>query len=69
MKKLKQQEKEEQNNPVDLKLDFSTLIISSRTFFSTSIATLTLFLNHIFLCSTPVSLLAEPFPSFHPPVA
>ena len=34
MKKLKQQEKEEQSNPVALKLELITLIISSRTFFA-----------------------------------
>ena len=34
MKKLKQQEKEEQSIPVALKLELITLIISSRTFFA-----------------------------------
>ena len=34
MKKLKQQEKEEQSNPAALKLELITLIISSRTFFA-----------------------------------
>lgn len=35
MKKLKQQEKEEQNSPAALKLDISTVVISSRSFFAT----------------------------------
>jgi hypothetical protein len=34
MKKLKQQEKEEQNSPVAVKLQISTIIISSRSFFA-----------------------------------
>src|SRR5436190_8180444 len=34
MKKLKQQEKEEQNSPVPVKLELSTVIISSRSFFA-----------------------------------
>jgi hypothetical protein len=35
MKKLRQQEKEEQNSPAALKLDISTVVISSRSFFAT----------------------------------
>ncbi len=35
MKKLRQQEKEEQNSPAAIKLDISTVVISSRCFFAT----------------------------------
>jgi hypothetical protein len=35
MKKLKQQEKEEQNSPATLKLDISTVVISFGSFFAT----------------------------------
>jgi hypothetical protein len=34
MKKLKKQEKEEQSSPVTVKLELSTLVISSRSFFA-----------------------------------
>jgi hypothetical protein len=36
MKKLKQQEKEEQQQPAQLKLEISSIVISSRTFFVTA---------------------------------
>ncbi len=36
MKKLKQQEKEEQELPAQLKLEISSIVISSRTFFVTA---------------------------------
>jgi len=69
MKKLKQQEKEEQNNPVALKLEFTTLIISSRTFFA-NIDFISGFIAKSYLplfnSGKPVS---RTFSIFHPPTA
>ena len=69
MKKLKQQEKEEQNNPVTVKLEFSNLIISSRTFFS-NLDCSTSFIPKSYL---PLFNTGKPVGRtvsiFHPPVA
>jgi len=69
MKKLKQQEKEEQNNPVALKLELSTLVISSRTFFA-NIDCASTFISKSYL---PLSDTGKPVDRalafFHPPGA
>ncbi|MEP7375234.1 MAG: hypothetical protein ABI675_17675 [Chitinophagaceae bacterium] len=69
MKKLKQQEREEQNSPVTLKLDLATVIISSRSFFA-NINFPAVFIAKSYLplfnTGNPV---ARAIPIFHPPAA
>jgi len=67
MKKLKQQEKEEQNAPATLKMDVSTVVISSRSFFAT-FSPLSFYIakpfSPVFHSGKPVDMC---FSFFHPP--
>jgi hypothetical protein len=69
MKKLRQQEKEEQNSPVTVKLELSTIIISSRSFFAnTDFTSVFIAKSYLPLLNTgkPVDRTAS---IFHPPGA
>ena len=69
MKKLKQREKQEQNSPVSVKLELSTVVISSRSFFANGDFT-SVFIAKSYL---PLSNTGKPvgitIPIFHPPTA
>ena len=69
MKKLKQQEKEEQRSPVTVRLELSTIVISSRSFFAnvdfTSVFIPKSYLP-LFNTGKPVGRTAS---VFHPPAA
>jgi hypothetical protein len=38
MKKLKQEQKQEENNPAAVKVDLNTTVLSSRSFFATALS-------------------------------
>jgi len=67
MKKLKQQEKEEQKNPVTLKLEVSTVIISSRSFFTVSLADFPKDIPHTYTIRSDSKEIRMPRSFFHPP--
>jgi hypothetical protein len=69
MKKLKQQEKEEQKSPVTLKLDISAVIISSRSFFSVSLANFSKDIPYTYFISSDGEEIRMPRSFFHPPKA
>jgi hypothetical protein len=69
MKKMKQKEKEEQKDPATLKLEVSTIILSSKSFFANLnniYVTISKPIIPIFNTGTPVH---RTFPVFHPPKA
>lgn len=69
MKKLKQQEKEEQNSPVTLKLEASTIVISSRSFFTVALANFSIDIPQTYLNSSEGKEIRMPRSFFHPPKA
>lgn len=69
MKKLKQQEKQEQNAPADLKLELSTVIISSHTFFTVSLADFSKIVPHTYFSHSDNREIRMPRSFFHPPKA
>jgi hypothetical protein len=69
MKKLKQQEKEEQNSPVALKLDLSTVVISSRSFFTVSLVNVSKDIPCTYFTGAAGKELKMPRSVFHPPQA
>lgn len=69
MKKLKQQEKEEQNGPVAVKLDLSTVVISSRSFFTVSLVNISKDIPCTYFTGSAGKELRMPRSVFHPPQA
>ncbi|MCX6318006.1 MAG: hypothetical protein NTW29_11990 [Bacteroidetes bacterium] len=69
MKKLKQQEQEEQNGPATLKLDAPLLILSSRSFFATTPEVPIRSCNYFFPLTNSGSPVDRAFSFFHPPRA
>ena len=69
MKKLKQQEKQEQNSPVTIKLDLSTVVISSRSFFTVSLANFSKDIPRTFVAVSDGKEIRMPRSVFHPPQA
>lgn len=69
MKKMKQQEKEEQNAPGLLKLEISTVILSSRTFFATLLSLPVQSYTSSFAVFNAGKPVDRTFTVFHPPQA
>lgn len=69
MKKLKQQEKEEQNGQPTLKLDAPALILSSRSFFASLPQIPVIYRNHSFSSFDEGHPIDRTFSFFHPPRA
>jgi hypothetical protein len=69
MKKIKQQEKEEQNSPVTLKLETSTVVISSRSFFTISLGNFSNDIPCTYFIGPGGKEIKMPRSFFHPPQA
>lgn len=69
MKKLRQQEKEEQNAPATLKLEVSQILISSRSFFATVPAAACRFQVLYYPDISPARPVDRAWSIFHPPQA
>lgn len=69
MKKIKQQEKQEQNSPAAVKLELSTVIISSRSFFSVSLADFSKDIPCTYFTAPGGKEIKMPRSFFHPPQA
>jgi hypothetical protein len=67
MKKMKQREEEQQKEPVTLKLEISTIVLSSRTFFASVPATLTEVKKRYSLPDNSGAPVDRSFSFFHPP--
>jgi hypothetical protein len=69
MRKMKQQEKEDQNSPGTPKLEFSNIILSSRSFFTAELSLSTDTYQSIFPIFNTGKPVDMPFAVFHPPQA
>ncbi|HKO82058.1 MAG TPA: hypothetical protein VJU78_16740 [Chitinophagaceae bacterium] len=69
MKKLKQEEKKEQNTPATLKLEITSIILSSKSFFATAEAPVIVFTASSKLAENSGKPVDRTTDIFHPPAA
>lgn len=67
MKKLKQQEQQEQNSPVNLKIELATVVISSRSFFTISLDNFSNDITPTYFIGPDGKEIRMPRSFFHPP--